>query len=566
MSPSTGSSPSNATAAPTQPKTLSRRSWRRYVTPIESILTHKYKGTGAPTDPYLIDWLPNDLEDPLKWSPVARWIQMIMVGLATLTLTSGSSAYTGGAKDIVEEFHVSDEVVLLGVSLYVLGFGAGPLIWVPLTDVYGRRALYLFSFWMLTLWASVTAASQNMASILIFRFLAGFFGGVPLAGGAASAVDLFPVAERSVSVSVFVATAFLGPAIGPICGGFLGQSAGWRWIQGFLGIFSGTLAVIMTLFAAETCGPVLLRQRAKRLSKATGMVYIYRGDTQGVLSTGKVFIRAISSPWKFLLEPIIILLTLYLSIIYGIVYLDFAAFPIVYGTLRGWNGGVTGLSFIGIIVGVISGVLFTILYASPQYVRRLKARGGKVLPEDRLVGAMVGGVASLISLVGFAANDNPEVHWSASIIFGIPFGFGVVLIFLSIIGYLVDAYTVFAAPVVAANAFVRAAFAAGFPLVAEPMYKNLGVHWAAAIPAFLLLACLPPTYLLMKYGAQIRARGKWAARAEEQLNTIMAARLADAAADAGPAAAMDEEAIMIAPEELLSVRSRDETRSIPSNN
>lgn len=79
----------------------------------------------------------------------------------------------------------------------------------------------------------------------------------------------------------------------------------------------------------------------------------------------------------------------------------------------------------------------------------------------------------------------------ASIVAGIPFGFGMVLVFLGVMNYLIDAYTIFAASVLAANAVLRSLFGFAFPLFTTQMYQNLGLHWAGSVPGFLALICVP---------------------------------------------------------------------------
>jgi MFS family permease len=199
------------------------RPWRLYTTSVEMVLANNYDGKGTEEEPFLVDWLADDPENPQVWPGFVRWLQLSLIGFATLSLTAASSAYGAAQPDLESEFHVSGEVTLLGISLFVLGFGAGPLIWSPLSDIYGRRTMYIFSFGMLTLWTSVTIASQNIASVLVFRFLAGFFGGVPLSSAGASVADMFPLRQRGIAIAVFVSTAFLGPAVGPITGGFIAE-------------------------------------------------------------------------------------------------------------------------------------------------------------------------------------------------------------------------------------------------------------------------------------------------------------------------------------------------------
>jgi len=79
----------------------------------------------------------------------------------------------------------------------------------------------------------------------------------------------------------------------------------------------------------------------------------------------------------------------------------------------------------------------------------------------------------------------------ASIAAGAPFGFGMILVFLGVMNYLIDAYTIYAASALAANSVLRSLFGMAFPLFTSYMYANLGIHWASCIPAFLALMCLP---------------------------------------------------------------------------
>jgi len=112
------------------------------------------------------------------------------------------------------------------------------------------------------------------------------------------------------------------------------------------------------------------------------------------------------------------------------------------------------------------------------------------------------------------------LHWSISIIATAPFGFGMVLVFLSIMNYLIDSYVIFAASVLAANSVLRSLFGAAFPLFTTYMYQNLGIHWASSIPAFLALMCVPFPFLFYKYGESIRLKCKFAAEAAAALERM----------------------------------------------
>jgi len=454
-------------------------------------------------------------------------VSVAVAAVATMTVALASSAYSGGVQSLRADFGSSRELLIAGVSLFVVGFAFGPLLWAPLSEIYGRRRIFIISYTFLTLWQAVTCASQNIQSVLVFRFLAGFFGSSPLANAGGTITDVLDANSRGLGMALFAAAPFLGPSLGPITGGFLGEAAGWRWVEGYLAIFSGVLTIVILFLGAETYAPYLLRRRAAKLSKVTGKVYRYRADAQKALDPKALFKSSLIRPWKFLFtEPIVIILTIYTALIYGVLYLNFAAYPIVFQQGRGWSTGIGGLAFLGILVGTIISVVVSVFYINPQYVKVAKKRGGRATPEDRLPPAIWGGFLIVIGLAGFAATNGPNVHWIAPIIFGVPFGLGVIVVFLAVMGYLIDSYTIYAASVLAANAVLRSLFGAAFPLFTAQMYEALGIHWAAALPGFIALACIPFIVVFWKYGARIRAKCKYSADAERQMNAMIAARMA----------------------------------------
>jgi multidrug resistance protein len=483
------------------------------VTP--EVLAYPYPGSGTDEDPYLVSWIPRDPRNPMLFSSTTKWFITFVAAMTTLAVALVSSAYTGGIRQIIAQFGISQEVATLGVSLFVLGFAIGPLLWAPLSEVFGRQWLFFATYAALTAFNAGCAVANNAASLIILRFFAGAFGSSPLTNAGGVIADMFPAAQRGVAMALFAAAPFLGPVLGPIIGGFLGMSAGWRWVMGFLAAFSGLLWILGSLLVPETYAPVLLRKRAAKLSKMTGKVYVSKHDHEvGRPTLAESFKTALSRPWILLFkEPIVLLLSIYMAIVYGTLYMLFGAFPIVYQVNRGWSQGVGGLSFLGIMVGMLFAVAYT-LWSNKNYIKVQEKHDGIAPPEARLPPAMIGSVALPIGLFWFAWTNSPSIHWMVSIAAGVPFGFGMVLVFLSVMNYLIDAYTIFAASVLAANSVLRSCFGAAFPLFTSYMYKDLGIHWASTVPAFLALACVPFPFLFYKYGSRIRAKCKFAAQSE----------------------------------------------------
>ncbi|KZM25906.1 transmembrane transport [Ascochyta rabiei] len=483
----------------------------------DDIINHPYQGSGTEDDPFVVSWLEDDPVNPLNYSLTLKWCITMMVAVATLAVAFASSAYSGGIAQILLEFHIVQIIGTLGISLFVLGFAIGPLLWAPLSELYGRQYLFFVTYMLLTAFNAGAAGSQNIQTLIVLRFFAGAFGSSPLTNA-----DMFPASQRGLATSIFAAAPFLGPVFGPIVGGFVGQSIGWRWVEGIMAIFTGVLWIVCALFVPETYAPVLLRKRATALSKKTGQVYKSKTDVeQGTKAASQVLKTSLTRPWILLLrEPIVLLLSIYMAVIYGTLYMLFAAFPIVFQRGRGWSQGIGGLAFLGVMVGMLAAVGYSI-WDNKRYNKAIEASpSGIAAPEARLPPALIGSIAMPVGLFWFAWTNAPSVHWIVSVMAGAPFGFGMVLVFLSIINYLIDAYLIYAASVLAANSVLRSLFGAAFPLFTSYMFADLGIHWASSIPAFLALACVPFPFLFYRYGAAIRMRCKFAAEAAAFLEKI----------------------------------------------
>jgi MFS family permease len=318
--------------------------------------------------------------------------------------------------------------------------------------------------------------------------------------------------------------ALTSPVIGPIAGGFLGLNAGWRWVMGLLGAFSGLVWIVGALFIPETYAPLLLRHRAAKLSTTTGRIYRTQAEIdQKEVSVKESFKVALSRPWVLLVpEPIVFLLSLYMAILYGTLFMLFAAYLIVFQQARGRNQGVGALPFLAIVVGMLLAVAYTIIDNNLRYIKTEGRHAVSTPPEARLPPCIVASITIPIGLFWFAWTNSPSIHFMACTAAGVPFGFGLVLIVLGILNYLIDAYTFYAASVLAANAALRSLFGAAFPLFTSYMYESLGIHWASSIPAFLALACAPFPFLFYKYGAGIRRWCRYAAESDAFLRRLHA--------------------------------------------
>lgn len=205
------------------------------------------------------------------------------------------------------------------------------------------------------------------------------------------------------------------------------------------------------------------------------------------------------------------MITIYICLIYGILYLSFYAIPYSFIHERGWTPEKASLPFISIFVGTVVSVPVVAVYSTTYYQRRLTARG-KICPEDRLPMMLVGGVLLPIGLFWFAWSSSPSVSWVPPVLACSFIGAGIAFVFQSGIAYIIDLYLSSAASALAANTFSRSFVAAGFPLFAPAMYDKLGVAWATSLLGFLCTALVPAPIVFYYYGARVRAMSKYTAK------------------------------------------------------
>jgi multidrug resistance protein len=154
--------------------------------------------------------------------------------------------FAPGVPDIMREFKTSDPTLAtFVVSVYVLGFAFGPLLAAPLSELYGRSVCYHAANVLFIVFTVAAALSKNMGMLIAFRFFMGFAGSTPITIGSGSIADMFPVEERGKAMAIWAMGPMLGPCIGPIAGGFIVESIGWRWVYWVIAIAVSFLSFLV---------------------------------------------------------------------------------------------------------------------------------------------------------------------------------------------------------------------------------------------------------------------------------------------------------------------------------
>ncbi|KAA8893399.1 major facilitator superfamily domain-containing protein [Sphaerosporella brunnea] len=468
-------------------------------------------------DIYVVDFAgPNDAMHGQNWPLRKKLITAAVLGYTTFVCAWGSSIYSSATFAVSEHFGIPSEVALLGMSLFVLGFATGPLIWAPFSELKGRRIPLLIGIFGFSIFQIAVAVAKDVQTVLICRFFGGVFASCPIAVVGAVFADMFGVETRGTAVAVFSMMVFSGPLFGPIAGGFIVKShLGWRWTEYITAIMGFFALGLNLLFLEETYPPVILIKKAEHLRRLTKNWGIHAKQEEIAIDLQTLLSKNFGRPIRLLFtEPIILLISIYTAFVYAILYLFLVSYPIVFAEVRGWSPGVDALPYIGMITGEILGGALVIAF-QPWTNRRMMA-AGHVRPEDRLVPCIIGSIFFPIGLFWFSwAGADPSIHWIVPSLAGVPLGLGLITIFLQSLNYLIDAYLDFAASAIAANTVLRSAFAAGFPLFGAFLFEpkphgKLGVGWAGSLLGFIAIAMVPiPLFFFLK-GEAIRKRSKWA--------------------------------------------------------
>lgn len=316
----------------------------------------------------LVDWYDeSDTQNPQNWSSWKKSFVTAILWLYTFTVYCASAIYTPSIEGVMDEYGVGNTLSSLGLSLYVLGYGVGPLIFSPLSEIprIGRNAPYIVTLFLYVLMAVPTALTRSFSGFLVLRFLTGFLGSPCLATGGATLQDMYPPLKLPYGYTAWVGATFCAPALGPVISAFAVSSGGWRWsLWEILWMAVFTFAV-MFVFFPETSAATILFHRARRIrGRLNDKRFVSQSEIdEANLSPRQVAANAFIRPLQItLLDPAVFFTNFYSSYSYGVYYSFFEAFPLVYTNMYGFNLGLTGTAFLSIVIACLAGTLLYLVY------------------------------------------------------------------------------------------------------------------------------------------------------------------------------------------------------------
>ena len=212
---------------------------------------------------------PHDPENPLQWTPTAKWTNVLIISLQGTLTPLASTLPAIATQAIAADFETTSSITpVLPIALFVLGLGLGPLYLAPLSELFGRRAVYITSFTIFAILNVGCALAPNLVALAILRLLSGMAGSAGPSLGGASIGDMFPKAERGKAQALYGFGPTGGPVLGGVLGGFiLYRTGSWRWLMWIMVIAPAVTSLASVLLLRETYAPVILQRRAQALRR-----------------------------------------------------------------------------------------------------------------------------------------------------------------------------------------------------------------------------------------------------------------------------------------------------------
>ncbi|CAK9782640.1 MFS general substrate transporter [Cutaneotrichosporon oleaginosum] len=456
-------------------------------------------------DIVIVDWAPDDPEHPFNW-PRARKYRMVVIAcfitaLTALNSTGMSIMTTWGTA----WFGTTRVHFIAGLTLYNVASSIAPLLLAPLSEHFGRNGIYQISSIINMLLFLPQVFTKNLPGFLACRWFQGMVASVGISMVGGTIADVFEARDRGQVMNLFALIIFIGQGAGGVTMGWIGERLGYQWCWGAQTIWAAASCVINALFLRETRANTLLTRRARRLTKETGVKHVARSDIERKHQSLLQQLRVTAiRPLKFLVtEPIVSSLSLWIGLAWGSLFLGGPSTMLVfaqYGFSPGEKGSMGACIAIGGIIG----------YATASHQERLYARAaaasGRAPPEARLYWAAAGGLLFPAGMMAFAWTGRPHVPWPVPAAMLCISYWGIYSMYLGVFNYIADAYETYSSSAQAAQGFVRNTNSGIFPLFTLQMYERLGYPQASSLVAGLGFAFAAAPFLLIRYGARLRAR------------------------------------------------------------
>ncbi|KAF2107799.1 putative bicyclomycin resistance protein [Lophiotrema nucula] len=441
-------------------------------------------------------------DDPKNWPTPRRWLCTIIVACYGITSPVSASMVVPALDDMSKDLNIvnSGERQLL-MSIFVLGWGLGPIILGPLSEVYGRVLVLNTGQTCFIIANTLCALPRDKWTFIAVRLLAGVMGSGPMSIGGGVLSDLWRPEERGLSLAIYTVLPLVGPAIGPIAAGYIVQHWSWPWIFYCTSAFAILARLVGQVILQETYTPVILR---KKLRKAG----LESQDDSSEYKSMKNLKANLARPFIMLgTKPIVQLLAFFMAYLFGLHNMAISIYQSVWQDQYGQSPSRASLNYIFIAAGLVLGAQLGGPVNDRIYARMKKRNGGTDSPEIRTVLMYPASLIVPAGLLWYGWSAEMHLHWIMPNIGICIFCFGVIVGYQCIQAYVLDCYPLYAASAMGALTVLRAIAGFSFPIFAPALNTSLGYGWASTVLAgcACIIGCSVP-FLLSRFGPRLRER------------------------------------------------------------
>lgn len=527
------------------------------------------EGQNLPEQPDL-----NQYMSPFEWSPARKSVILVLSCIATFLTAYTSGAYSPPTTVIAHEFGVQRVIIVVGITTFCIGFGFAPMALAPLSEVWGRYPIFICAGFVFVVFQALSSVMPDAAGLLVVRFFCGAGASVFSAVVGGVIADLWNKEDRNTPMALFSGAVLGGTGAGPLVSAAImtrvkDDTLAWKWTFWHQVIADAVLVLSICLFFSESRGSVLLTQKARKINKwydkmekagAFGVWlrsaeleasartpnspsqrsvdnsdtsrdednHLLRRRIRWVVkedemrpSLGTLVAISVKRPFHMLFtEPVVFCFSLWAAFSWGILYLSFTVVPFLYGSNLDISSRVYIAMMAGAVVATVAGISMERLMKHPQWKPEgphndskfwafMRRRFPADSPEARLYFPCI--TAMLLPAGLFVAFMVPQKWQEYAQAVGIGFAFwGIYSVYLATFNYLADTYTIYASSALAAQSLCRNLLGGIFPVIATPLFKNVGIKGAGGILGGVATVLTAIPWVLMFFGPRIRAKSKFA--------------------------------------------------------
>ncbi|THU96182.1 MFS general substrate transporter [Dendrothele bispora CBS 962.96] len=460
-------------------------------------------------------------DDPRRWSAFRKNFTLFQVSVGYLVAALAINVQTPAVNQMETDLPATSSQISMSISLFLLFQGIIPILWSTLSEVKGRKLVYITSLAIFTAGSVVVATSKSIKLIIGFRCFQAA-GKTRTFKGAATLADIFDPEERGRKMGIYYTASLIGPSAGTFLGGVITSAFGWRGPFYFLTVFSGVILLSFILFFKDT----FRRERSysyqanKRLADHTDTKKLFTKDVKPADIEKQATITDVTRGIKVSLmdvnpiKPIATVVTRphNLVILLASSLLSSFTFLVNYTTSRSlatfyhYNPLSIGLALLAFGTGNVLGSILGGHWIDYQLVRLTAKNGGKRYPEIRLKSILHGLVIFPLCIISYGWVIQERLHIAGVCAMLFSCGFLANFVYTSTIAYIIDSNPGRSSTVVALNSAFRGILAFILTEVSVPMQDRLGDGWMYTTLASLTIIGALLIALVIWKGGEWRAK------------------------------------------------------------